>query len=83
MKIGIVISGGGHLDEVLPLLNSLKVHDLFLVTYRQKSLLNFKHPQIRDTYFVKLGGSWKISVMLNALVNLRELYLIFKHMFPE
>ena len=83
MKIGIVISGGGHLDEVLPLLDSLKEHDLFLVTYRQKSLLNFKHPQIRHTYFVKLGRSWKISVMLNALFNLRELYLIFKKEHPD
>ncbi len=83
MKIGIVISGGGHLDEVLPLLDCFAGHDVFLVTYHQKSLLKFKHPLIKETYFTKLGGSWKISIMLNALVNLRELYFIFKKEHPD
>jgi len=83
MKIGIVISGGGHLDEVLPLLHCFEKHDVFLVTYRQKSLLSFKHPLIRKVYFTKLGGSWKISVILNSLFNLRELYYIFKKERPD
>ena len=82
MKIGIVISGGGHLDEVLPLLNSFGGQDIFLATYRQKSLLNFKHPQIKRTYFIKLGGSWRISLLLNSLINLKELYLILRKERP-
>jgi beta-1,4-N-acetylglucosaminyltransferase len=83
MKIGIVISGGGHLDEVLPLLDCLKEQDLFLVTYRQKSLLSFRHPDIRQTYFVKLGGSWRISLIKNAFINLYELFLIFRKERPD
>jgi UDP-N-acetylglucosamine:LPS N-acetylglucosamine transferase len=82
MKIGIVNSGGGHLDETLPLLDSLSNHDIFLVTYRQKSLLKFKHPHIKETYFIKLAGSWRISLLKNALVNLIELYSIFKKEHP-
>lgn len=82
MKIGIINSGGGHLDETLPLLESLSRHDLFLVTYRQKSLLKFKHPHIKETYFIKLGGSWKISLLKNAIINLKELYFIFKKERP-
>jgi UDP-N-acetylglucosamine:LPS N-acetylglucosamine transferase len=83
MKTGIVISGGGHLDEALPLLESFAGQDIFLVTYRQKSLLNFKHPRVKNVYFIKLGKSWRISVLLNAITNLKELYIIFRKERPD
>ena len=83
MKIGIVVSGGGHLDEALPLLESFAGQDIFLITYRQKSLLNFKHPRIKNVYFIKLGKSWRISVLLNVLTNLKELYIIFRKEHPD
>lgn len=83
MKIGIVTSGGGHLDEALPLLDCFSGHEIFLVTYRLKSLLNFKHPLIKCTYFIKLDQGWRISLLRNALTNLRELHLIFKKERPD
>ena len=83
MKIGIVISGGGHLDEALSLLDSFGGQDIFLVTYRQKSLLNFKHPGIKRTYFIRLGKSWRISLIRNLLFNLLELWSILKKERPD
>lgn len=83
MKIGIVNSGGGHLDETLPLLDCFKEHEVFFVTYRQKSMLNYKHPLIKRTYLVKLDEGWTISLLLNAFTNLRELYAIFKKERPD
>ncbi len=79
MNIGIVVSGGGHLDEALAVLESLQGHRLFLVTYYQKSLLSFSHPRISKVYFVRLWDSKGVGLYLSLLVNLFEfVYIMIK-----
>lgn len=72
MKIGVVVSGGGHLDQALELLDAFEGHDLFMITYRQKSLLQFNHPKIRRVYFVSLFGSRGILLWLSLIWNIAE-----------
>ena len=79
MNIGIIVSGGGHLDEGLPLLGAFQDHRVFLVTYVQQSLLHFQHPDIERVYFVRLWGSRGIGLYLSLFVNLFEfIYILIK-----
>jgi beta-1,4-N-acetylglucosaminyltransferase len=79
MKIGMVVSGGGHLDEALPLLEAFRGHRVFLVTYVQQSLLLFRHPLIEKIYFVRLWGSRGIGLYLSLFANLFEFtYILLK-----
>ena len=79
MNIGIIVSGGGHLDEALPLLGAFKDHRVFLVTYVQQSLLHFHHPDIERVYFVRLWGSKGIGLYLSIFINLFEfIYILLK-----
>jgi beta-1,4-N-acetylglucosaminyltransferase len=79
MNIGIIVSGGGHLDEALPLLEAFKGHRVFLVTYVQQSLLRFHHPHIERVYFVRLWGSKGIGLYLSIFINLFEfIYILLK-----
>jgi UDP-N-acetylglucosamine:LPS N-acetylglucosamine transferase len=72
MNIGIVVSGGGHLDEALPLLEAFTGHSVFLVTYIQQGLLSFRHPCIEKVYFVRLWDSKGIGLYLSLFVNFFE-----------
>jgi len=79
VNIGIIISGGGHLDEALLLLEGCQGHSIFLVTYYQKSLLSFSHPRISRIYFVRLWGSKGVTLYLSLFVNLFEfVYILMK-----
>jgi beta-1,4-N-acetylglucosaminyltransferase len=83
MNIGIIVSGGGHLDEALPLLEAFKGHRVFFVTYVQKSLLNFHHSNIERVYFVRLWGSKGIRLYLSLLANLFEFIYILTMERPK
>lgn len=79
MNIGIILSGGGHLDEAVPLLEAFQGHRIFLVTYYQESLLSFRHPRIDRIYFVRLWDSKGIGLYLSLFVNIFEfVYLLLK-----
>ena len=79
MNIGIIISGGGHLDEALPLIEAFQGHRIFLVTYHQESLLRFSHPRIDRVYFVRLWESKGIGLYLSLFVNIFEfIYILAK-----
>jgi UDP-N-acetylglucosamine:LPS N-acetylglucosamine transferase len=79
MNIGIIVSGGGHLDEALPLLEAFKGHRAFIVTYVQQSLLHFRHPSIERVHFVRLWGSRGIGLYLSIFINLFEfVYILLK-----
>ncbi len=77
MNIGIVVSGGGHLDEALALLEAFKGHRVFFVTYVQRSLLSFNHSDIKRVYFVRLFDSKGIGLYLSLFVNFFEFIYIF------
>lgn len=83
MNIGIIVSGGGHLDEALVLLEAFKGNRVFLVTYFQKSLLNFCYPNIKKVYFVRLFGSKGFKLYLSLLINLFEFIYIFLKERPK
>lgn len=79
MNIGIIISGGGHLDEALALLEAFQGYRIFLVTYYQESLLSFRHPRIDRVYFVRLWDSKGIGLYLSLFINFFEfVYLLMK-----
>ena len=46
-KIGLICSPGGHLVEVLQLMEAFEGSSVFFLTYREKATLNRK-----DTYYV-------------------------------
>ncbi len=77
MKIGIVISGGGHLDEALAVMEAFKGHEVFLVTYRLNSLASYTHPEIKHIYFVTVKESKGIGLFFSHFLNIFEFSFIF------
>ncbi len=47
-KIGLICSPGGHLVEVLQLLEAFKDHPYFILTYKEEATLNQK-----DAYYIR------------------------------
>ena len=83
MKIMVFVSGGGHLDEALSVLEPLEGHDWVLVTYRQKSLSEFKNPLFRKTYFLSLFSSWGLPLYGSLFLNFFESLAIFLRERPQ
>jgi UDP-N-acetylglucosamine:LPS N-acetylglucosamine transferase len=83
MKIGIICSSGGHLVEALHVLPAFKGNDLFLITYNHSALLNFVHPDIRKTYFIKFLGATKIMLICNMIVTFFHTTYIFLKEKPK
>ncbi len=70
-KIGLICSPGGHLVEVLQLLEAFQDSPLFFLTYKEKATLN-----LENTYYVaNLAKS-----PLNLIVGIIKIFFIFlKH----
>ncbi len=83
MKIAVFVSGGGHLDEALSVLEPLKGHDWILVTYEQKSLDRFHHPFFQKTYFLSLFSSWGPFLYFSLFLNVFESLWIFLKERPD
>ncbi len=83
MKIAVFVSGGGHLDEALSVLKAFQGQDLILVTYEQKSLNHFQHPDFRKTYFLRLFSSWGPLLYLSLFCHLFECFQIFMKEKPD
>ena len=67
-RIGLICSPGGHLVEVLQLLEAFQGSPLFFLTYREKATLNRK-----NTYYVaNLARN-----PLNLIVGILKIFLIF------
>lgn len=81
--MAILVSGGGHLDEALAVLEAFRGHEVILLTYRQKSLLSFRHPSIQRVYFLRLFASRGFLLWASLLVNLFECASIFLKECPR
>jgi beta-1,4-N-acetylglucosaminyltransferase len=84
MKIALVCSHGGHLDESLAVLEAFRGHEIFLVTYDASvmgndNLKDFAHPLIARTYRIKLRGISNFLIFLTlAEMGLRFLWIFLK-----
>lgn len=83
MKIGIVVSGGGHLDEAIAILEAFKGQDIFLVTYKLSSLALYNHPKIKHIYFVNVKESKGIVLFFHLFINIFEFLFIFSKERPK
>jgi len=76
MKICLTCAAGGHLDELLTLLETFKGHEYFFVTVPQETTKNL--PKIAKTYYVrnrpKPINSWRIIDVF--LLTLYYFYLL-------
>lgn len=67
-RIGLICSPGGHLVEVLQLLEAFQGYSLFFLTYREKASLNR-----RDTFYVENLA----KNPLNLIVGILKIFFIF------
>jgi UDP-N-acetylglucosamine:LPS N-acetylglucosamine transferase len=70
MKICLSCSAGGHLTEMLQLLEAFKGHTTFFMTFREE---NSKH--LKNAYFVKDPKRNPLKILLNIL---QTLYILAK-----
>lgn len=75
--IGIIVSGGGHLDEALEVMEAFKGHDVFLVCYRLEALKHFSHPGIKRIHFVTLLASSGPGLYVSLIMNIFQVLRIF------
>ena len=73
-KVGLICSPGGHLVEVLHLLEAFEGHSVFFLTYREKSISNRK-----NTYYIKNFAKHPVSLLLGAL----RIFTIFLKERPD
>jgi len=74
MKICLVCSHGGHLTQMLKLLDAVEKHKHFLVTFKSETTSDSK-----DTYFIKFEG-WDIR---GKILLLKTFLLAFKILYKE
>jgi len=67
LKICLVCSHGGHLSEMLQLLDAVKEHNVFLVTYSEKSTRKVNFP-VRSC-FIKIRNSDAFQLKLVQLLK--------------
>jgi UDP-N-acetylglucosamine:LPS N-acetylglucosamine transferase len=84
MKVALVCSHGGHLDEALAVLEAFAGHEVFLVTYDASvmgnpNLKDFSHPGIARTYRLRLRGISNFLIFLTmAEACFRFLWIFLK-----
>ena len=84
MKIAMVVSGGGHLDEALALEQAFCGHEAFLMIYDlRKSLKNFSHPFFSRIYRLRLFSSSGPGLYLSLFMHLFECLWIFVKERPD
>ena len=69
MKIGIIVSPGGHLDQALLVMEAFQNHEVFLISYVSENLKGFTYHGIKRTYWVKAFGDTKLGVFFSLLLS--------------
>ena len=70
MKIGLICSNGGHLTQLLYLLEAFEGHDIFFVTYESQRTKALPHRK----YLLDNIGTNPI-IMASALLNIARVFL--------
>lgn len=83
IKIGIVCSPGGHLEDVLAIFEAFKENNVFLVSIDFPTLRNFNYPGIDKLYYLKYFGDSIIEVFMTLLVSCYTYFRIFLRERPQ
>lgn len=84
MKIALICSHGGHLDEAVAVLEAFSGHEIFLLTYDASvmgndNLKEFRHPSIARTYKLRLRGVSDFLIWWSlAILCFKTLFLFLK-----
>ena len=75
MKICLAFSAGGHLTQMLRLMDAFEDHDVFFVTIKEKSSENLSNVH----YLMDTAGPTKIHMIFNmTIVAIQSLKIILK-----
>jgi len=59
VKVAVICSSGGHLEQALRVLEAFEECHVFLVTYNTPTLIDFQHPDFEKVYRLRyFGDSW-------------------------
>ena len=81
MKICLECAEGGHLDEMLSLMDAFEGHDIFFITTIAESTKDL--PKLAKVYYVRNQKTYKATnrFLLQAQLFLFELYCLIKLLF--
>ena len=82
-NVGTICSPGGHLIQLLWLLEAFEDDQIFLMTYSTPTLTKFTHPKIRKIYFIKYFGDTGLKMFFTLLWNGVTVFRIFLKERPE
>jgi len=83
MKIAVISSAGGHLDDVLAVFDAFKDCNVFLVSYDVPTLKGFQYPGIEKLYYIKYFGASVIKVFPSLLLSCLTYLRIFLKERPQ
>ena len=83
MKIGIVVSPGGHLAQALEVLSAFEGHEIFLISYKVPNLIGFSDERIKRVYLVTFIGAKRVRLFISLLVDLFSYLRIFLKERPD
>ena len=69
MKIGIVVSPGGHLAQALEVLSAFEGHEIFLISYKVPNLIGFSDERIKRVYLVTFIGAKRVRLFISLLAS--------------
>jgi UDP-N-acetylglucosamine:LPS N-acetylglucosamine transferase len=73
-KIGLICSPGGHLVEVLQLLEAVEGYPIFFLTYKEKATLNLENTYVMMNF---------AKSPLNLIVGILKIFFIFLKERPK
>ena len=83
MKVGIICSPGGHLEQALAILEAFKDCKVFIVTYDFPTLKGFEHLGVDRFYYLRYFGDSVTEVFLTLLVSCFSYIKIFLNEKPQ
>jgi beta-1,4-N-acetylglucosaminyltransferase len=83
IKVAVICSPGGHLEQAQMVLEAFKDCENFLVTYDFPTLKDFQHPYIKRIYCLKYFGDSHILVFLTLLLSCFTYIRIFLKERPQ
>jgi UDP-N-acetylglucosamine:LPS N-acetylglucosamine transferase len=83
VKVGVICSSGGHLEQALRVLRAFEECDVFLITYKTPTLKDFEHPDFQKVYRLRYFGDSGIRVFVTLLFSCFTYICIFSKERPE
>jgi len=83
IKVAIICSTGGHLEQAFRVLEAFKDCQNFLITYDTPTLKDFQHPDLERIYFLRYFGDSVIRVFVTLLFSSFTYIRIFLKERPQ